>query len=108
MSGVTIRFDGVIFREGDFDEGVEKFKDKLRDEAVRIAPRLTPVDTGFLKASWEKGSGVYIAYNDASYASFVDEGTRNMQGRFFSLKTAEQLSNIAPDILEEIIIQYYG
>lgn len=93
-----------------------EFVQDLNEEVVRA----TPVDTGFLRASWWSSIGtpianagggsiaqmnlvaaaivpgdVYYAMNGAAYASFVEYGTTKMAPRAFVRGTVARAANIA-------------
>jgi HK97 gp10 family phage protein len=82
----------------------------------------TPVDTGFLRSSWQpaigapkaaqgaaggqakaiKAGDIYWMTNNARYAKFVEYGTTRMSGRFFTTDTASQWQSIVNKIAMEL------
>jgi len=75
----------------------------------------TPIDTGLLKKSWEaRETGALKAYteNPIHYASFVEFGTRFMNGQKFLTtaiaETEEAMPTIVAEHLEAQIRGWFG
>lgn len=101
-----------------------------RQTSQEVAGRVvqaTPVDTGFLRGSWQpslnapKGAqgaavvpnvGLVVAgmqagdtfwmTNNARYARFVEYGTTKMRGRFYTTDTVSQWKSIVQKVASEL------
>ncbi len=68
----------------DFPQETEKFLKKKANEVIRETKKLTPVDTGTLRNSWQRTNGgnfKQIVYNNAKYASHIEFGHRIIRGK---------------------------
>lgn len=100
-----------------------------RDAAKQLASRLlrkaklrTPVDTGYLRNSWDcdfnvvyRGGEYRITvYNATEYAIYVEFGHRTrggngwVEGRFMMTRSEIELQSQAPKILENMLIKKLG
>jgi len=75
----------------------------------------TPIDTGLLKKSWEvseTGELTALTKNETHYASFVEFGTRFMEGQKFLTtaiaETEEAMPKLATEHLETKIRGWFG
>ena len=63
----------------DFPQETGRFLQKKANEVIRETKKLTPVDTGTLRNSWQRkngGSFRQIVYSSVSYSQFVEFGHR--------------------------------
>ena len=88
---------------------------KTAEHLSREARERSPTDTGLLKASWEaQETGVLTAIvkNPTHYASFVEFGTRFMDGQKFLTtaiaETEEALPKIVAEHLKEQAGRWFG
>ena len=102
-----------------------------QEVSLRVV-QATPVDTGFLRSSWQpaigapkaaqgaaggqakanadvalvcsgiKAGDIYWMTNNARYAKFVEYGTSRMSGRFFTTDTASQWQSIVNKVAQEL------
>ncbi|MCR1953795.1 HK97 gp10 family phage protein [Clostridioides mangenotii] len=94
---------------------------RLTASLLGMAIRRTPVDTGFLRQSWNTrdyvirkiGSVYHVEIiNSALYASYQEYGHRKrggkgwMPGRFMLTISEKQLKKLAPSIIEKKVNDY--
>jgi HK97 gp10 family phage protein len=98
-----------------------------QEASARVVNR-TPVDTGFLRSSWQpslgkpqaadgkgnpagdigltvsnmKAGDTFWMTNNAKYARFVEFGTSKMKGRFFVTDTVSQWKNIVSAVAKRL------
>lgn len=89
----------------EFDEIIDKKDKVLLAVAIELRSALvkaTPVDTSFLKSSWQpvrKTDDGYVISNTALYADIVLAGRRIVQGKTYG-------SNQLPEGIQPIIQKY--
>ena len=88
---------------------------KTAEHLAEEAKLRTPIDTGLLQKSWEVrevGELKAITENPAHYASFVEFGTRFMEGQKFLTsaiaETEAALARITAEHLEPQIRRWFG
>jgi len=88
---------------------------KTAEHLAEEAKIRTPIDTGLLKQSWEAretGELNALVENPTHYASFVEFGTRFMEGQKFLTtaiaETEEALGSIVTEHLETKIRGWFG
>jgi HK97 gp10 family phage protein len=88
----------------------------------------TPVDTGFLRSSWQpsigapatsqgngnpdskvsivaanvKAGDIFWMTNNAEYGPFVEFGTRRMRGRFFVTRNVKRAKSVVTKLMKEL------
>ena len=68
----------------EFPKETGRFLMKKANEVIRETKKLTPVDTGTLRNSWQRvngGSFRQIIYNNTTYASHLEWGHRVVRGK---------------------------
>lgn len=97
---------------------IAKYLDKQADIIIDKAKYRTPVDTGFLRSSWQRDRVIvnqskYLAvfnvnlFNLAHYASYIEFGTyRIMAYNMISVPLTEYYAKVEQD-LEDIIAKVY-
>jgi HK97 gp10 family phage protein len=94
--------------------------------AVKVV-KDTPVDTGFLRSSWQpsigapatstggnadtkvsivaasvKAGDIFWMTNNAEYAPYVEFGTRRMRGRFFVTRNVKRAKSVVTKLMKEL------
>lgn len=87
----------------------------------------TPVDTGFLRSSWQpsigapaastggnadtkvsivaasvKAGDIFWMTNNAEYGPYVEFGTRRMRGRFFVTRNVKRAKSVVTKLMQEL------
>lgn len=68
----------------EFPKETDKFLKMKANEVIRETKKLTPVDTGTLRNSWQRtngGSFRQIIYNNTTYGSHLEWGHRIVRGK---------------------------
>lgn len=68
----------------DFPKQTEIFLRKKANEVIKETKRLTPVDTGTLRNSWQRennGKFKQVVFNVTSYANHIEWGHRIVRGK---------------------------
>lgn len=88
---------------------------KIAEHLAQEAKYRSPIDTGLLKKSWEvseTGELTALTKNETHYASFVEFGTRFMEGQKFLTtaiaETEEALPKLVTEHLEAQIAGWFG
>lgn len=78
-----VKFEGNLWGYRVFSKVAKEAAEETLDKTLLRAKAVTPVDTGFLRSSWEGKvrPGKITFVNPADYASYVFFGTRFMRAR---------------------------
>ncbi len=98
--------------EKELDGKLEEFLRKLANEVWAQTIETTPVDTGLLHDMWFitfKRSGDTLEaeiYNNVEYASYVEDGTRNMKGHHMARIAISEINKQVPRQFESMFKEW--